>query len=273
MSIPFTISRDAISVFLYGYPTVIQSTHPNYAKVLEALKTGVTTPDDVLALEKLINIASSVKEAVKGSQFGDITVGQDAILYRGNPINNYLTESMLQIIKQGLDVKPWANFMDLLYKNPSKTAVEELFLWLDKAGMPITEDGHFLAYKKVQDDFSSYHKGPGGLIVLNLPGSIVEMPRNEVDDNRTKTCSTGLHFCSWHYLPSYYGNRGKVVLVKINPSDVVSIPSDYDNSKGRATKYEVIGVIDEKATEFAFANTTVYGDDDPSEWVIYDFPL
>ena len=34
------------------------------------------------------------------------------------------------------------------------------------------------------------------------------------------------------------------MILKINPADVVSIPSDYNNSKGRACRYEVIGEID-----------------------------
>jgi hypothetical protein len=33
------------------------------------------------------------------------------------------------------------------------------------------------------------------------------------------------------------------VIVKINPRDVVSIPTDYNNAKGRACRYEVIGEV------------------------------
>jgi hypothetical protein len=32
-------------------------------------------------------------------------------------------------------------------------------------------------------------------------------------------------------------------LIKINPADVVSIPSDYNNAKGRCCKYVVVGEI------------------------------
>jgi hypothetical protein len=53
-----------------------------------------------------------------------------------------------------------------------------------------------------------------------------------------------LHFCSQDYLP-HFGNGydSRVVIVKINPADVVSIPSDYNNAKGRACRYEVVGEI------------------------------
>lgn len=257
MTLPFVLSRNSVSVFLDGTPEVIDNSHPNFDKIVAMLRAGVNTIDQAVQLEQLISLPKTIQKAVSGTQFGDVTVGVDAVLYKGNPINSYLTQSMLEIIKQGFDVTPWARFMDKLYKNPSKTAVDELFLWLDKAGMPITQDGNFLAYKKVKDDYSSYHKAPGGKVFMNTPGAVVEMPRNEVDDNRNQTCSTGLHFCSWHYLPSYYGDSGKVVLVEIDPADVVSIPSDYDNAKGRAAKYRVVGEIDQAKAEFAFAGATI----------------
>ena len=269
--IPFTFSRNTITLFLYGIPQVIDSTHPKFDEILEFLKTSPSTEEELRHLEALVNTAKAVKDSLKDTVVvGDVTVGLDAILYKGVPINSYLTEMILSITKQGLPATAWIRFMDNLYKNPSKIAVDELYLWLDKAGMPVTDDGCFLAYKKVKDDFSSYHKAPGGTIVMNLPGTIVEMPRNQVDDVRDRTCSTGLHFCSWHYLPSYYGDQGRVVVLKINPADVVSIPSDYDNAKGRAYRYAVLGVIDQAATQFAFAGRTIVDTDgidfDDEDW-------
>ena len=56
-----------------------------------------------------------------------------------------------------------------------------------------------------------------------------------------QTCSYGLHFCSEGYLRHFGGDR--VVILKINPRDVVSIPTDYNNTKGRCCRYEVIGEV------------------------------
>ena len=36
------------------------------------------------------------------------------------------------------------------------------------------------------------------------------------------------------------------MILKINPRDVVSIPVDYNNTKGRACKYEVVDVLSEE---------------------------
>ena len=65
------------------------------------------------------------------------------------------------------------------------------------------------------------------------------MPRHKVDDRSENTCSHGLHFCSQSYLPHYAGGTGRILLLKIDPADVVSIPTDYNNAKGRACKYWV----------------------------------
>jgi hypothetical protein len=83
----------------------------------------------------------------------------------------------------------------------------------------------------------------------NSPGTVVEMERNQVDDNKDQTCSTGLHFCGLSYLDHFGGSDSRVVIVKIDPADVVSIPSDYNGAKGRACRYEVIGEMGVKAED------------------------
>jgi len=128
-------------------------------------------------------------------------------------------------------------FMENLYQNPSKRAVTELYGFLEKGNLPITPDGHFLAYKKVRADYTDVHSGKFN----NSVGQVVEMERHDVDDNKDNTCSTGLHFCAMSYLSCFGGER--TVIVKINPADVVSIPSDYNDAKGRACRYEVIGEL------------------------------
>jgi translation initiation factor IF-1 len=152
---------------------------------------------------------------------------------------------------EGQSVDSLINFLTNLMENPSHTSVQELYSFLEENTMPITPDGHFLAYKKVrylsedkvengvqlkEGDMVDIHSGT----FRNNPGDVVEMPRNLVNDNRADTCSHGLHFARLSYMPKF-GNAGDpIVLVKINPRDVVSIPSDYNNAKGRCCRYEVI---------------------------------
>lgn len=157
-------------------------------------------------------------------------------------LSDAITQKILKMNAQGFTCKPLANFLANLYKNPSPVAISELYLFIEACELPITEDGEFIAYKIVRDDYKDIYTGK----MDNSVGQVVQMPRGLVDDNRNNTCSRGLHFCSKDYLAHYgSGGRGndRCLLVKINPADVVSIPSDYNNAKGRAWRYEVVGEV------------------------------
>lgn len=157
--------------------------------------------------------------------------------------SNALVPRIVRMAQEGFDCKPLVLFMQNLLQNPSKQSVDELYLFLEQNNLPITEDGCFIAYKIVKNDYYDIYTGK----MLNTVGSTVSMPRNQVDDRRQNTCSQGLHFCSKDYLDAYGShdrNTDRCVLVKINPADVVSIPSDYNNAKGRTWKYEVVGEAD-----------------------------
>ena len=58
------------------------------------------------------------------------------------------------------------------------------------------------------------------------------------------------------------------MLVKVDPADVVSIPVDYNNTKMRCCRYEVIGEYENYAKDYGVPDfkpsfdTEVYGDDD-----------
>lgn len=158
------------------------------------------------------------------------------------PLASAIVTRIIKMHEQGMPSTPLGNFIANLYFNPSSTAVQELYGFIESCELPITEDGHFIAYKIVKSDYMDIYTGR----MDNSVGKILSMPRNMVDDNRDNTCSYGLHFCSKEYLNSYgtaSRNDDRCLLVKINPADVVSIPSDYNNAKGRTWKYEVVGEI------------------------------
>jgi hypothetical protein len=230
MSFPFLIQGNNIVVVIDNKPHTINKAHISYQKVLDAIKAGEwETVRDVIEPKKV------VIEYGKGN----VEVQGDKLFWKGKEFHNALSNRMIGMLQEGLPIEPLVLFMENLMKNPSKRSVTELYGFLEKNNLPITSDGCFLAYKKVRKDFKDIHSGT----MDNSVGKIVEMERNEVDDDQNRTCSTGLHFCSQHYLNHFGGNDSRTVIVKINPADVVSIPTDYDNSKGRACKYEVIGEL------------------------------
>jgi hypothetical protein len=225
---PYLITGNAVVVVINNKQYTLSKGNIGFDALVEAIKEGRW--EDVPAL------ASPVVAVRKFSNgFVDVIDGQ--VTYDGQPIHSVLSQKILDMFEQGFDINPLTNFMQNLYTNPSKRAVDELYGFLESGNMPITEDGYFLAYKKVREDYTDVHSGKFD----NSVGKVVSMPRNQVDDNKDNTCSAGLHFCSFDYLKSFGGSR--IMILKINPADVVSIPSDYDQQKGRTWRYTVIGEV------------------------------
>lgn len=233
---PYIIQGDNISIVVDGKPHSVNKTHITYDKIREAIKD-----EDWDRVRDLIE----PKKVVLNYAQGNVAIEGDHFLWRGQPMNTTLTVKMIDMLKEGFSIEPMVHFMANLMLNPSKQAVDELYLFLEKGQLPITPDGHFLAYKKVRGDYKDCHTGT----ISNHVGAVVEMERNQVDDRRNNTCSAGLHFCSLEYLKSFSGER--TMILKINPRDVVSIPSDYNNTKGRTCRYEVISELN-AAPEQAF---------------------
>ena len=228
MSYPFVIQGNNVTVVIGNKPHTIAKSHPTYQKVVDAIKASDW--DTVKA------IIDPVKVVLNYGR-GNVSIQGDKLFWKGDEFNGTLAKRMIEMLQEGFTIEPMVLFMENLMQNPSKRAVDELYGFLEKNNLPLTPDGHFLAYKKVRDNFLDVHSGT----MDNSPGKVVEMERNKVDDNKDNTCSTGLHFCGQSYLSHFGGER--TVIVKVNPADVVSIPSDYNGAKGRACRYEVIGEL------------------------------
>ena len=228
MSYPYLIQGNNIVVVIGNNSHTISKTHISYQKVVDAIKADDwDTVKDVIEPQKVV---------INYGQ-GNVEVQGDTLYWKGKEMHNALSSRMIEMLQEGFPVEPLINFMDNLMANPSYRAVSELYTFLEKNNLPITSDGHFLAYKKVRANYRDCHTNT----MDNSVGQILEMPRNEVDDDQNNTCSYGLHFCIQEYLAHFGGER--TVIVKINPADVVSIPTDYDFSKGRTCRYEVIGEL------------------------------
>lgn len=247
--------NSTLTVYLGGKPIAIPDDHPKFNEILDNVDTL-----EMQEVRDLLDMDKQVRKTL--ASFGNVQIKDGTVYYKNEAVSGVLAERMLNMLERGMDIRPWALFLENLQQNPAKHAVDELYLWMERADMPITERGNVLAYKKVKEDYTSYHTNADGSEFRNDIGTFVSMPRNKVDDNRNRTCSSGLHFCSWDYLPSYMGKRGKVVLVEVNPAHVVSIPSDYNNAKGRAEGYLIVGEIPEEECKHAFSGTYAITYDD-----------
>ena len=110
--------------------------------------------------------------------------------------------------------------------------------------MPLTPDGNFLAYKSVREDFTDWHSGKFD----NNVGNTLEMTRNSVCDDANIGCSDGFHAGSLEYARDF-GSSGNLMIVEIDPSDVVSVPTDCNCQKLRTCKYKVVSLFERKLEE------------------------
>lgn len=226
---PYLIQGSNIIIAIGSKTHTVNKQHISYSKIVDAIKAN-----DWTAVQDLLE----PKKAILQYGAGNVSIQGDKIFWKDEEFNNYLADKIITMFQEGFPIEPLVLFMDNLMQNPSRRAVTELYRFLERGKMPITSDGCFLAYKRVRADYIDCHTGK----IDNSVGKIVSMERNAVDDDKDRTCSVGLHFCSEEYLNHYIGDR--IMILKIDPRDVVSIPSDYNDTKGRCCRYEVIGEFD-----------------------------
>jgi hypothetical protein len=212
----------------------VANDHPNYQAIVDTLLSGNATEAEIDSLV-------SIPKAVARFSNGRITIDNDEFRYDGTVMHNALTTRILDLLKKQKPVDSLVKFMENLMENPSFRAVNELYDFLEACTLPITADGCFLAYKKINADFTSIHANPDGTHLDNSIGKVVKMARHLVDEDPDQTCSSGLHVCSFGYLASFGGDR--TVVCKINPKNVVAVPRDYNNQKMRVCEYEVVSEI------------------------------
>ena len=210
--------------------TISKDTHMNYAKIVDALKSK-----DWDVLRDLVE----PKKAIINFGKGYVTIESNKVLWKGQPFNNGLADRMITMYQDGFPIDPMVHLMENLMQNPSNRSVAQFYGFVEKNNLPITEDGYILAFKKVRKDYMDIHSGT----ISNHIGAVIEMDRNLVDDNPDSHCSSGLHFCSESYLSNFGSANDPVMIMKINPADVVSIPTDYNGAKGRCCKYEVVAEV------------------------------
>lgn len=236
-----------ISMMLDGVMKPVDTAHRFYAEIKQALKDKNWS-----VIPGLVNIKEQVQAAINASTVqGVVTIKDGQVFYNNTAVHNTLTDRIVSMAKDGFDIAHMVKFLENLMTNPSYRAVNELYDFLEAGQIPITENGTFLTYKKIRSDWKDIHSGTFD----NSVGTKVSMPRNMVDENSARTCSAGLHVCSYNYLPHFGSSSGeRVVVCEVNPTDVVSIPTDYNNTKMRVCAYTVIGEVKDYTEKDILAN-------------------
>lgn len=239
-SLPYTIKTNgSVTLYLNGECLTIATDHPNYTKVIDALKRG-----DFDLIDGLVNVV----KAITSYAGGKISIKHGEVFYGDFALHNTLTSRILKMMGDGFKFEHMLAFLSNLMQNPSNRAVNETYTFLENYGLPITDDGCFLAYKAVRNDYKDIYSGK----VDNRIGATPSMPRNQVDEDYERDCSTGLHVGALDYVVQYGHfrkgspvplNGNRLLIVKVNPKDVVSVPNYENHPKMRVCTYTVVNEI------------------------------
>ncbi len=245
-----------IVVILDGKPYSINAQNPMFPKAYEAYKA-----EDWDAYVGCVNPEMRLKSLY--ASYEGIEVKDGNLYVFGEPVHSTIATRVLSFLEHGMDCVYLFKFILKLNLNPSKRAVDELYTFLDHKNLPITENGNFMAYKAVRADYTDKYTGK----FLNTVGSVLEMPRNKVDDDKNIGCSYGFHAGTVEYAKNFMDRDGHLMLVEINPADVVSIPTDCQFQKLRTCKYKVVDEYEIDLTDPVYASRfQTENDDDVDIW-------
>ena len=245
------------TVTLNGQPHLFDPSHPHYTSLIQCVHTGDA--------DEFVNLLNTGLQ-VENWSHGDFEFAEGILLFEGEQVAKDPTNRIVECMQQGFPHEFMLNYLTNLYDNVSERAVQESYKWSSHKGLPITEDGMLVGYKGVRTYAGETIQGKNGEIkegdlvdiytgnsFRNNVGDTASMKRRQVCDDHTQGCDSGLHVGTYDYACNWAGNAGVVVLVKFNPKDIVSVPSDCNCEKMRVSSYEVISVAREQLEEAVYS--------------------
>jgi hypothetical protein len=262
-----------VSVFIEGErPLNTSNTHWAFDKIVrdaERLEAKTQAADAGNGEQPTVQEAADLKalfspEAEVNRRFATlgerVKVKAGVIYIDGDPVDNALADQILRFMEEGHPFEPLVKFYEKLLQNndpdrpeASENSRQQLYRFLAANNFAITTEGDIVMYKGVsvqtdEDGVEQFFSIRSGDAIVNgtphesgpVPqplGGVVELPRSEVTFDPNITCSRGLHVGSEGYMKMY----GTVIEVLVNPRDVVSVPTDYNNTKMRVCRYSPLG--------------------------------
>lgn len=260
---------ESVTAFVDGHNLVANSDHPNFSAIVGALRESTS---DTSKIRGLFDITAMIGE--RFARLSErVSAAKGHVYFDGDPVADALAQTVAKFWTAGTDGwEPLVNFMEKIAQNPNPHSRDHLFRWLEKHDFALTADGDFIAYKGLDNDLTSVHSGRAivnGTVhngkIPNQPGTVIEMPRSQVTFDSRVGCSTGLHAGNWRYARSF---ASRIMEVKINPRDVVSVPSDSNDEKLRVCRYQVVGEVKTEDTgliKLGYQGTARFREEKPAE--------
>lgn len=259
-----------------GETDTIPESHVSFQSIINLLISGTASDLEIRELTRIMETITRKMSALSER----VSVDGKEVYFDGDPLRGEISDLIKKMFEEGkaLDFKPLVNFLEKAKTNPSLKSVDDLYRWIKKGDLVIDPDGDIVAYKGVNVNSEgisvSVHSGKAFVngeevigYIPNVPGTVISMPRSNVDDNEAVACSTGLHAGTYSYASSF---AGRLLLVKINPRDVVSVPRDSSDQKLRVSRYTVLTQIDQRLTESFYQPELAFDEDEEPE---EDYPV
>ena len=225
----YTLTNSSIVVIVDGKTHAVQAGSPQYT----ALKKAILS-EDWDAIPNNLSVGKSLASWLNNPNWCITDAG---LTYKGNHVPASINSRCNAMATNGESPQPLLKFYERLALNPSNRSVTQLYDFLQHTGIPLTEDGYILCYKAVQHDYKDYHSGK----LTNSIGAVMQMPRNQISDDPREACHEGLHVGALTYASAFGSEDRRIIICKVDPADVVSVPYDKSFKKVRVCKYEVIG--------------------------------
>lgn len=222
-------------------------THPHWNKIVAGARSDDESIFDLFDLQRTVE-----KNFRKVTE--RVSVRNGTIYLDGDPVDNALTKKAIDFLNAGEeDYLPLIKFFEKIQANPNDHSREQAYEWLSRHGFALDDDGNVVAYKSVQDlGDGVFRSGSSGHAIVNgvevngyvkqSVGDVVEMPRSEVQHDPSQGCHTGLHVGNFRFATEF--GLGTVVLVSIDPRDIVSVPTDSNWEKVRVCRYKIVALSD-----------------------------
>jgi hypothetical protein len=268
MSFPFSVFRFSessevnLTAFIDGQMYSATDSHPNFERIQSMCQAG---DESVVAF---FDISHTAQERFRRLS-ERVSIANGKVYFDGEEVDNSLTQQVVRFINDGVDdFNPLILFFEKVQTNPNPHSREQLYRWLADRDFTINPDGNIIAYKGVNKvsadnedaEYVSISRGRAivdGVVhngaIPNPIGSVIEMPRNDVQHDPSVGCHTGLHAGTWNYASGFA--KGAVLTVEINPRDVVSVPTDCEDQKMRVCRYTVVGVTESELSSSLMVDT------------------
>lgn len=147
----YIIANDGnVTAVVAGEVYTFGKSHPRYERLIQHLKIN-----NVEHFEATYDVVSQINEYCDGY----VSAKNGKMQWDGITMPDMFTSTIMDMIQQGYPFEPMLNFLDNMSQNPSDHAIVELFDFMENKNMPITPDGHFLAYKAVKSDYMDIYSG------------------------------------------------------------------------------------------------------------------